>query len=177
MANVSVSRSRRTVRSMRTCSLLLLVASGCSDESWPTAPSPSGPSTLSITQVLPAAGGVVTITHGTPPGAFIDRNSGQVSVAITVRAGRSVPWAQLNVYLLTSEGYCGQNLPDAPTWRPFEAGQQVTYTVTAFQVYELPCEVVGVRAMLHTRNNEDLTPASASETVAEATAPARFVIR
>ena len=33
----------------------------------------------------------------------------------------------------------------------------------------MPCQVTGIRAMLHTRNSGLLTPPTASETIAEAT--------
>jgi hypothetical protein len=49
--------------------------------------------------------------------------------------------------------------------------------VSGFRVYRLPCEVTGVRAMLHTRNNGLLVPPTASETLAETTLPLRVLIR
>jgi hypothetical protein len=52
--------------------------------------------------------------------------------------------------------YCGQNLPDWPTWRPFARGQTVTYAVTGFQVFSLPCEVTGIRAVFNTRDDVNL---------------------
>ena len=61
-------------------------------------------------------------------------------------SNRELPWAQLNVYVLTADGYCGQNLPDAPTWGPFAKGQAQSVTISGFQVYRTPCEVTGVRA-------------------------------
>jgi hypothetical protein len=91
-----------------------------------------------------------------------------------------VPRAQLNVYLLTGEGgsdYCGQNTPDSPTWGPLPAGWTTTYTVTGFRVYRLPCEVTGIRAMLHTRNDGRLTPPTPDETIAESTVAVRYQIR
>jgi hypothetical protein len=91
-----------------------------------------------------------------------------------------VPWAQLSVYLLTGSGrldYCGQNGPDAPTWQFLPSGWTTSYTVTGFRVSRLPCEVTGLRAMLHMRNNGLLIPPIPSETIAEATLPVSFRIR
>jgi hypothetical protein len=87
---------------------------------------------------------------------------------MTITSGRDLPWAQLYVYLLTADSYCGQNLPDAPTWAPCK-GETASVAITGFQVFQLPCVVIGVRAMLHTRNNGRLGPPTSSETVAEAT--------
>jgi len=89
---------------------------------------------------------------------------------VTVTSSRDVPWSQLYVYLMTGPNamdYCAQNLPDAPTWAPFQKGQTVTVTVSGFQVFRLPCEVTGIRAFLHTRNSGLLTPPIATDTVAE----------
>jgi len=44
-------------------------------------------------------------------------------------------------------------------------------TVTGFQVFRPPCEVTGIRAMLHLRNNGLLTPPTATETLAEGSQP------
>jgi hypothetical protein len=91
-----------------------------------------------------------------------------------------VPWAQLSVYLVSGEGgieFCGLNDPDAPTWRFLPSGWTTTYTVTGFQVYRLPCEVTGIRAMLHMRNNGLRLPPTPTETIAEATLPVRLSLR
>jgi hypothetical protein len=117
------------------------------------------------------------VSEGSPPGAFIVRGSGQIAVGLAIRSAREAPWAQLNVYLLSGDGYCGQNLPDSPTWGPFVAGQTVAYTVTGFQVYRLPCDVTGIRAMLHSRNTGLLIPPTASETIAEATVSVTYQLR
>lgn len=131
---------------------------------------------ITLTRLSPS-GGTIVVPEGTPPGAFIPRNSGLLSVGLSIASGREVPWAQLNVYLLGGDSYCGQNLPDSPTWTPFAAGQTVDYAVTGFQVYRLPCDVSGIRAMLHTRNSGLVTPPTPSETVAEATFPASYRLR
>src|SRR5260370_17883 len=76
-------------------------------------------------------------------------------------SAHEVPWARLNVYLLTggtSSEYCGQNDPDSPTWRFLPAGWMTTFTVTGFRVFRLPCDVTGLRAMLHVRNNGLMIP-------------------
>ena len=107
-----------------------------------------------------------------PDELFIVRESGTLSIPITATSDREVDWAALYVYLLSSDSgrdYCGQNLPDTPTWGPFRKGQTVTVTISGFQVGRMPCQVTGIRAMLHTRNSGLLTPPTASETIAEAT--------
>ena len=154
---------------------LILLVAACDDAS-PTSPSDSAGS-LKIGAITPASGGTVTTT-GALPGAMIVRGSGQLSIPITVSAGRELPWAQLSVYLMTADGtYCGQNMPDAPTWGPFRRNDTATVTITGFQVGRLPCAVTGVRAYLHTRNNGLLIRPTASETAAEGSATANFTIR
>ena len=105
-------------------------------------------STVALTSPMPATGSTL-MPIGTPPGTFFTRGSGQFGVTVTITAGQDLPFAQLAMFLLTpgnADGYCGQNLPDWPTWRPFARGQTVTLTVTGFQVFSLPCEVTGIRA-------------------------------
>ncbi len=140
------------------------------------ATSPSGVSRLSFGTPLPSSGATIQTT-GTPPGAFIDRDSGKLSVPITIEAGRDAQRAALFVYLLSGDAYCGQNLPDTPTFTPLERGQHATLTITGFQVYRLPCEVTGVRAMLHTRTGGLLTPPVPADTIAEATLAVRYTMR
>jgi len=48
--------------------------------------------------------------------------------------------------------------------------------VTGFQLV-LPCDVTGIRAILHTRNNGLLIPPTPAETIAEATIPVSFRIQ
>ena len=141
---------------------------------------PTPVSAITFGQPSPASGSMIIAT-GTPPGVFIPRGSGRLSIPLTVTSGRDVPWAQLWLYLYrngntTGNDYCGQNLPDAPTWGPFSKGQTVSVTITGFQVLA-SCDVTAVRAMLHTRNSGLLTPPTASETVAEATLPVSYFIR
>ena len=145
---------------------LVMATSACSDS---TAPTPMQ-STLTIAPPAPSSGSTIHVTVGAPPGLFIPRGSGQLSIPVTVTSAREVPWAQLYVYLMTGPNamdYCAQNLPDAPTWAPFQKGQSVTVTISGFQVARLPCEVTGIRAFLHTRNNGSLTPPISTDTVAD----------
>jgi hypothetical protein len=147
--------------------LAALICAACSDSSGPSTLQPN----LVISPPSPPAGSTIQVT-GTVPGAFITRGSGKLSVPISVTAGREVPWAQLNVYLMTgpsANDYCGQNLPDAPTWAPFSKGQMATMTITGFQVFRLPCEVTGLAVYLHTRNTGNLTPPISTDTVASGT--------
>lgn len=149
--------------------LALALSVGCADDGSPTDPSPT--SDLTIGTPSPSVASLVDATSG-----FIARASGQVSVPITLRTNRDLAWAQLNVYLLTADGgYCGQNLPDAPTWGPFPRNQNVSVTITGFQVFR-SCAVTGVRAMLHLRNNGLLTPPTASETIADATRAVNWTV-
>lgn len=146
------------------CGLGALAGAACGD----SATSPSDSSALTIGTPNPAG------TAAAPPvisatGGLIPRGSGQVAIPIVLNAGREVPWAQLYVYLLSADGYCAQNLPDAPTWGPLRRGQRESVTISGFQVFRDRCEVTGIRAMLHQRNNGLLTPPNASETIADAT--------
>ncbi len=155
--------------------LAILLVAAC-DENTPTEPSVTQ-ARLTIGAITPASGGSVTAT-GSLPGAMIARGSGLVSIPITMSAGRELPWAQLSVYLMTSDTeYCGQNLPDAPTYGPFRATDTTTVTISGFQVFRLPCQVIGVRAYLHTRNSGLLIPPTASESAAQGSATASFTIR
>jgi len=133
-----------------------MLCPACGDS---TGPTPTQ-STVTISMPSPASGSTIFAT-GTLPGAFIPRGSGRLSIPITVTAGREVPWATLWVYLMTGPNtmdYCGQNLPDAPTWAPFLKAQTASFSISGFQVFRLPCEVTGLRAFLHTRQGGLLTP-------------------
>jgi len=153
--------------------LVLTLAAACADS--PT--SPSNASGVTFGQPSPASGSTIVITGGTTGGFFINKGSGQLSVPVTLRSPREVPWAILYIYLMRSgTEYCGQNLPDTPAWGPFPANQNISFTVSGFQVSQLPCTVVALHAMLHTRNNGLLTPPTASETVIEATFPVTYVL-
>ena len=136
------------------------------DEAAPTS------STVMITNVAPLSGSVITPSRGTPPGVFLDRGSGKLAVTIAVQSIRESSFAQLYVFLLTADGnYCGQNLPDMPTWQPLRPAPPEQVTITGFQIFRVPCDVVGIRAMLHTRIGGQLFPPSADQTIAETTMP------
>jgi hypothetical protein len=127
---------------------------------------------VTITNIAPASGSVITPSRGTPPGVFVDRGSGKLTVTVAVQSIRESSFAQLYVFLLTAGGnYCGQNLPDMPTWQPLRPALPEQVTITGFQVFQVPCEVVGIRAMLHTRTGGALFPPSADQTIAETTMP------
>jgi hypothetical protein len=167
---------------MATPVLLGLMAVAC-DRS-PTTPGAPHTSRLTIDSAAPASGGAVVVpaqlAYIVPGGVVLPRGSGLVSVRVTMATAHEVPWARLNVYLLTGGSdteYCGMNDPDAPTWSFLPAGWSTTYTVSGFRVYRLPCEVTGIRAMLHMRNNGLFAPPSPGETIAEATLPSRLQIR
>jgi hypothetical protein len=160
---------------------LALVACACGDS--PTSPDETGDSRLTILETTPATGSVVAVPsqypYIVPGGVVLPPGSGLISVRISMRTAHEVPWARLNVYLLTGDGaseYCGENGPDAPTWQFLPAGWTTTLTVTGFRVYRLPCEVTGIRAMLHMRNNGLIAPPLPSETIAEATLARHLVI-
>ena len=149
--------------------LLTLLSSACADS---TSPSPPAQSTVLIASPVPASGSTIHVTEGAAPGFFIPRGSAQLSVPITVTSDRDVAWAQLMVYLMSSndpQSYCGQNLPDTPGWEPFRKGQTAAVTITGFQVFRLPCDVIEIQAYLTTRDTRRGglgTPPTSSETVA-----------
>jgi hypothetical protein len=162
---------------LRTLALPLLLTAACGDS--PT--TPVAQNALSVTAVLPASGSPVVIPTQYPfheiGGVVLPKGSGLISVTVSVESAHEVPWAQLYVYLMSGADYCAQNLPDAPTWGQLPKGWATTYTVTGFQVARLPCNVTGVRAYLHTRNNGLLTPPTDAETIAQGTAAASFQIQ
>ena len=134
---------------------------------------PSSVGTMTFTQVTPPSGSTIIVSSGAAPGAFIERNSGQLSVGLRIRSAREVDWAKLDVYLLTmgstGDSRCGQNSPDAPTWGPFRAGRTESVTITGFQIFRLPCAVTGIRAILHLRQGGLNTTPMASEILADGT--------
>src|ERR1041385_2724687 len=153
-----------TMRIAPTLALIVsLIIAGCGAS--PTTPSntmassgTSAPTGITFTSETPAGSTITTIQRGVA--YFIDRGSGQLTMTMDIRSPREVPYAALWVYLLTNQNgrdYCGQNLPDAPTWGPFPANQTYTVTISGWQLGIPPCEVTAVRAMLHTRNNGLLT--------------------
>jgi hypothetical protein len=159
--------------------LLSILATGCGNS--PTQPTAN---VLTITGSFPAAGTTVTLPQSypyiIPGGLVIPPGSNHLSVNITMSVVDSVPWAQLNVYLLTggtNDQYCGQNTPDSPTWQFLKRDWRTSVNISGFRAYRLPCDVTGFRAILHMRNNGNLTPPTASETIAEAYIPATIHLR
>ena len=158
----------------------VLGAVSCSDDKTATAPTqPSAPASITISASTPAPGSTLT-PIGTPPGAFFQRGSGAFGVTISVTGGAELPFAQLAVFLMTADptSPCGQNNPDWPNWKPFARGQTVTYTVTGFQVFRLPCEVTGIRAIFNTRDDLHLGGIPpANLIVADTTLPVVYHLR
>jgi hypothetical protein len=170
-------RSIERIRTATTVVLLALFVSACGSDTSPAAP--STPASLVISGSTPASGSTLT-PIGTPPGTFFNRGSGQFGVTVSVTAGSELPFAQLAVFLMTADpaSPCGQNLPDWPAWRPFAKGQTVTYTVTGFQVFRLPCEVTGIRAIFNTRDDLHIGGFPPDNMiVADATLPAVYHLR
>ena len=159
---------------------IAILAAGCGSAS--TTPDEPATSSVVVNALAPSAGSTVVVPAAypyiLPGGVVLPLGSNHVSVGVSLTSVHEVAQrAQLSVYLLTgdtSSEYCGQNGPDAPTWSRLPAGWTATYTVTGFRVSRLPCDVTGIRIMLHTRNDGRLTPPSPSETIAEATVPLRF---
>jgi hypothetical protein len=160
-----------------TLAAFLLPACGCGR----SLTTPELQTSLVVTAVSPPSGSTIVVPAEYPfnaiGGVVLPPQSGLISVTVSVQIAHDVPWAQLYVYLRSGTDYCGQNLPDAPTWGFLPKGWTTTYTVTGFQVYRLPCDVTGVQSFFHTRNNGSLTPPTAAETIAQGTAPASFQIR
>jgi hypothetical protein len=158
---------------------LALLPVGCGNDT-------SGPSaaTTLVVGMNPQQSGViglspVTYPYIVPGGVLLLPGSGLVKVDVTATLAQREPYARLNVYLLTADGsYCGQNSPESPVWRDIDSGWSDRRTITGFRVYRLPCEVTGIRAMLHRRQDDHLlTPPTAAETIVETTAPAQLLIR
>ena len=156
---------------------LAVLAVGCDHAA--TTPSDSS---LVVNGVALSSGSVVVVPAAypyiIPGGVVLPRGSNHVAVKVTaVSAHEVAQWTQLRAYLLTGgtdSEFCGMSDPDSPTWSRLPAGWTTTYTVTGFRVYRLPCDVTGIRVMLHTRNDGRTAPPSPSETIAEATFPIRF---
>lgn len=97
-----------------------------------------------------------------------------------IRGTRDADFAVLDVSLLAENppgSSCGQNLPDAPTWGPWVGRRTVRVTVTGFQIFRLPCEVTGIRAIVHLGPGSRGIPPLPSQTLAEGTLPVVFSLR
>jgi hypothetical protein len=161
--------------------LIALLAAGCGQTS--TAPDTSAAvSSVVVNAIAPSAGATVVVPAAypyiIPGGVVLPRGSSLVSAGVTLTSAHEVAqWTQLRVYLLTDGSdseLCGMSDPDSPTWGRLPAGWTTTYTVTGFRVYRLPCDVTGLRIMLHTRNDGRTAPPTESETVAQVTVPLQF---
>ena len=142
-----------------------------------SATEPSPVSQILFTQHTPASGSTIAVP-GSPP-QFLLPEWQLLNVSMALTSAREYPYAQLNLYLLTDDtgaNYCGQNLPDTPIWQPLPPGT-LTRTVRGFQIFRLPCDVVGIRAMLHNRIGGLLTPPTPGFTIAEAILPVRYQLR
>lgn len=154
--------------------MAVLVVSACGSPA-----APSAVRSLTISTPTPAPGSIIPVTQNGSQ-YFLARGSGLFSIPIAVSSNREVPWAQLSVYLYDGSaglGYCGQNIPDAPTWGPFSKGQTASVTITGFQISRVPCQVTSIRAFLHTRNNGLLIPPTESETVADGSLAVSYTFR
>jgi hypothetical protein len=154
--------------------LIALLAAGCGQSS--TSPDMSRDSSVVVNAIAPSAGATVVVPAAypyiIPGGVVLPRGSSHVSVNVTLTSAHEVAqWTQLRVYLLTGGSdseFCGMSDPDSPTWGRLPAGWTTTYTVTGFRVFRLPCDITGLRIMLHTRNDGRSAPPNESETVAQA---------
>jgi hypothetical protein len=144
------------------------------------------PSTTSVVVSATPTSGTVVVPAAYPyidlGGVLLPKGSGLISARVTLTSARETPLARLSVYLLTGNQpnqFCGQNSNDWPTWTPLPDDFTTTYEVTGFRVYQLPCDVTGIRAILHTHGDPSglgLGPPGADEILAETTVPVSFRI-
>jgi hypothetical protein len=160
----------------------IVVAAGLLAASCNGSTSPSRVNRVTVYAARPLSGILVvppTYPYIVPGGVLLPKGSGLISVAVAFETAPVTPRARLNVYLTTGPGssdYCGQNSPDSPLWDA--PPPSATFEVTGFRVYRLPCEVTGIRVMLHSRPDDGLlTPPRPEETLAEATFPVHYTIR
>lgn len=153
-----------------------LTASACGD-------GPTGPAVTTVAISATPTSGTLVVPAAFPyfeiGGVALPKGSGLVSARVTIAAAREVPLARLSVYLLTSgQQFCGRNDNDLPRWAPLAEDFTTTYEVTGFRVYRLPCDVTGIRAVLHTQPETELAPdPQPGEVLAEATVPVSFRIQ
>jgi hypothetical protein len=158
-----------------------LLAAACNDATGPTNEVP----TRIVAGMNPTQSGVVSLSpteypYIVPGGVLLLPGSNLVKVDVTTTLGRAEPYAKLDVYLSTADGqYCGANDPDSPEFRDLPAGWTERRTVTGFRVFRLPCEVTGVRAILHRRpaSTGIHGPANPDQIIGETTVPAQLLIR
>jgi hypothetical protein len=159
---------------------LALLGAACNDTT-----GPSAATTSIVAGMNPQQSGVIGLSpvaypYIVPGGVLLLPGSGLVKVDVSLTLARPEPHARLNVYLLTRGGpdYCGQNSPESPVWTDLDAGWSDRRTITGFRVATLPCEVTGIRAILHRRRSDSLLlPPTAAETIVETTVPAQLLIR
>jgi hypothetical protein len=138
-------------RPVLACLCVAALAPACGGDT-PTAPSGTGPGTITFREIAPPSGSSIVVSRGAPPGAFIDRGSGQLSITMDITRTRAADFGQLDVHLLSDDppgSSCGSNLPDGPTWSPWTGRGITRITVSGFQIFRLPCDVIGIRAILH----------------------------
>jgi hypothetical protein len=158
---------------------LALLSVACDDATGPSA------RTTIVAGMNPTQSGVVSLSptaypYIVPGGVLLLPGSNLVKVDVTTTLDHAEPYAQLYVFLLTADGgYCGQNHPDAPEFFDLPAGFTERRTVTGFSVFRLPCEVTGVRAVLHRRRASTglLGPPPPDQVIVETTVPAQLLIR
>jgi hypothetical protein len=154
---------------------------GCGDSPVEPDPTPN----VQVLSYSPSAAGAEVVVPRTypyilPGGVVLPRTDSLVRLDVSARAGRRVPFARLNVFLLTggtATDYCGANDPDAPTWTDITEDWSVRVQISGFRVSRLPCQVTGFRVVLHTRNDGRLGPPTPDFVVAEIVVPARFTLR
>jgi len=160
------------------CALALV--SACGGDT-PTAP--SGIGTVTFRQVTPPSGSTIVVSAGIAPDAFIVREAGQLSITMEIRGTRDADFAQLDVHLVDADAprnsfnSCGQNVPDIPTWGPWVGRGLVRVTVSGFQIYRLPCDVSGIRAIVHLRPGRLATLPLPTQTLADGNLPVVYRLR
>ena len=156
-----------------------LLAAACNDTTGPSAAT----TTTIVAGMNPQQSGVIRFSSRTYPvtfeGAVLPPGSGLVNVDVSTTLAQREPYARLAVYLLTAHGpdHCAHNAPESPVWTDLDAGWSDRRTITGFLVTSLPCEVTGIRAVLHRRRSHQvLQPPTAAETIVETTVPAQLLI-
>jgi hypothetical protein len=158
-----------------------LTAAACGSSTGPSTPTVTS---VRVTRVAPDGGGPLmlppTLPYIVPGGVVLPKADGLMRVDVALTSAEPLSWARLNVYLLTggtTTEYCGMNDPDAPTWRDLPAGWSTTVSITGYRVYRVPCDVTGVRVMLHWRNSGLFAPPGPEYTIAETIVPVNIPIR
>lgn len=165
-------------------SIVILVGfSGCNKSSVPTGPSQPQVTSLNVTSYSPPSGSTIVIPAQYPynqvGGVVLPAGSGVITVSGTLSLAQDEAYAQLNIYLLTGSGatYCGQNLPDSPVWYNLKSGWTANFSISGWQIYNLPNDVTGLRVMLHRRQSGNLTPPTDGQTIVETTIPVSWKIQ